>query len=245
MTTEGRELAQANAEASNRARFGFWTAVGTALSTVLAFGIAVLTPPLSGPFCTQNCFEYPYLEIAPRFPRDYQWMMAAVPATLLYAAWMVGLDARAHREKKLVAHLGVVASVMASLTLVGDYFVQLAVIQPSVLSGESDGISLLTQYNPHGVFIALEELGFLLMSLSFACMAGAMATTTRLERSIRWLFLAGFAATVVAFAWFLQKYGHARGYLFEVAVISINWFVLIAGALLTAVVFRRDIRSRV
>lgn len=31
------------AEALGAARFGFWTAVGTALATVLTFGIAILT----------------------------------------------------------------------------------------------------------------------------------------------------------------------------------------------------------
>lgn len=34
------------------------------------------------------------------------------------------------------------------------------------MHGETEGITLLTQYNAHGIFIALEELGYLLMSLS-------------------------------------------------------------------------------
>ncbi len=35
------------------------------------------------------------------------------------------------------------------------------------MKGEKEGISLLTQFNPHGIFIALKEVGYLLMSLSF------------------------------------------------------------------------------
>jgi len=241
MTSHGQILANPGAEALATARFGFWTAVAAALTTVLTFAIAILTPPLSGQLCREGCFNYPYLDIAARFPRDYYWMFAAIPATLLYVAWMVGLHERATPERRPVARLGVALAVMAALTLVGDYFVQLAVIEPSILAGESDGISLLTQYNPHGVFIALEELGYLLMSLSLACMAPALPKSTRLERAIRWLFVSGFVVNFAVLGWFLFKFGHGRGYLFEIAVISVDWLVLIAGTVMTAVVFRRNV----
>jgi hypothetical protein len=229
------------AEALGAARFGFWTAVGTAVSTLITFGIAILTPPLSGQLCKEGCFNYPYLDIAARFPRDYYWMFAAIPATLLYVAWMVGLHARATPERRLVAQLGLALSIMAALTIVGNYFVQLAVIEPSVLAQESDGVSLLTQYNPHGAFIALEELGYLLMSLSLACMAPALPRATRLERAIRWLFVGGFVVNFTVLGWFLLVYGHGRGYLFEIAVISVDWLVVITGASMAAFVFRQDV----
>jgi len=223
------------------ARFGFWTALGTALSTLITFSIAILTPPLSGSFCKEGCFNYPYLEIAARFPRDYYWMFPAILATLLYVALMVGLHARATPAKRPVAQLGLTLTVMAALTLLGDYFVQLAVIQPSILASEADGIALLTQYNPHGLFIALEELGYLLMSLSLACMAAALETSTRVERAVRWLFLGGLVVNIAALSWILGRYGHSRGYVFEVAVLSVDWLVLIAGGFMMAAVFRRDI----
>jgi hypothetical protein len=70
------------------ARFGYRVAVGTALTTRLTFAIAVRTPPLSGQLCEGPCFTYPYLGIASRFPRDYYWMFAAIPATFLYLATM-------------------------------------------------------------------------------------------------------------------------------------------------------------
>jgi hypothetical protein len=35
----------------------------------------------------------------------------------------------------------------------------------------------------------------------------------------------------------LLEYGHSRGYLFEIVVISVDWLVLIAGALMAAAVF--------
>lgn len=223
------------------ARFGFWSALGAAVSTLITFGIAILTPPRSGQLCEDGCFSYPYLDVEARFPRDYLWMYAAIPATLLYVALMVGLHGRATPHRRLWAQLGLVLAIMAALTLIGDYFVQLAVIQPSLVAGEADGISLLSQYNPHGVFIALEELGYLLMSLSLACMAAAMSRATRLERTVRRLFSGGLVMNVAAFCWISARYGLGRGYLFEIVVISVDWLVLIGGAFVLTAVFRRDI----
>ncbi|MBI5544293.1 MAG: hypothetical protein HY901_10415 [Deltaproteobacteria bacterium] len=154
------------------------------------------------------------------------------------------LRRRAGDRARVVAQLGVALSVMAASVIVGDYFVQVSVVQPSVLGGETDGISLLTQYNPHGVFIALEELGFLLMSLSLLCMAPALSKETRLERATRWLFIGGWVVNFVALAGVLLRYGNQRGYLFEVIVISVDWLVLIIGAFLMVPVFRRDAARR-
>ena len=222
-------------------RFGFWAALSTGLSTLVTFAIAIATPPRSGRLCTEDCFSYPYLDIAARFPRDYFWMFPAIVATLSYLAFVIALYARVASAGRQLAQLGLALSAMAALTLVSDYFVQLAVIQPSLRAGEADGVSLLTQYNPHGVFIALEELGYLLMSLSLACMNPALSKSIRLERAIRWLFLGGLFAMLAALGWFSLRYGHDRGYLFEIASISIDWLVVIVGSLMTAAVFRRDL----
>jgi hypothetical protein len=208
--------------------------------TLLSFGIAIFTPPISGQFCRGLCISYPYQDIAARFPRDYLWMFPAMVATLFFVAMMVGLHARAVPEKRPFATLAVVLSGMAGLVLVADYFLQLAVIQPSVLAGEAGGISLLTQYNPHGLFIALEELGYLLMAFSLACMAPAISAASRLERMVRWLFVGGLMASLLALLWIALRLGHGRGYLFEVAVISIDWLVLIISGFMLAVLFHRD-----
>lgn len=225
------------------ARFGFWTSLATGVTTLVTFAIAIGTPPLSGPLCREGCFAYPFLDVASRFPRDYYWMFPALVANLLLVAWALALNARAAPDRRLVAQCGVAFAVMASLVIVGDYFVQLAVLQPSLLAGETDGLSLLSQYNAHGLFIALEELGYLLTSLSLACLASAFTRATRLERVIRRLFVGGFVVTVLTLCWFLFAYGHRREYLFEISVISIVWLVLIAGAFCSAVVFRRDARG--
>lgn len=222
------------------ARFGYAAALGTAVATLATFAVALATPPISGPMCRAGCISYPYLDIAARFPRDYVWMFLALPATLLYLAFAIALQARAAPDRRLLAQLGVALALMAALTLFGNYFLQLAVIQPSVLAGETAGLALWTQYNPHGLFIALEELGYLLMSLSLACLAPSRAQPARLARLTGWIFRGGLVANLGALAWLLLAYGHQRSYRFEVTAISIAWLTLIAGAALMALVFRRE-----
>jgi hypothetical protein len=53
----------------------------------------------------------------------------------------------------------------------------------SLMNGQAQGIALLTQYNPYGVFIVLEELGYLLMSLSFLFLAPCSPTRAAWHQS--------------------------------------------------------------
>ncbi len=112
-------------------------------------------------------------------------------------------------------------------------------MQVSLEKGQLDGWSMLTQYNPNGVFIALEELGYLLMSVVFLCLAPVFAGTTGIERALRWLLRASFALAVLALVVVLAIKGSDRGDTFEIAVISIVWLTLIVAGTLSAIVFRR------
>lgn len=131
-------------------RFGFTVALLTSAITTITFAIAVMTPPLSGPFCTTGCFEYPYTDITGRFPRDYYWMYPAMLVFLMYLILMSCIHEYAATEKKLFSRLGLAVAIMSAGILITNYFIQVSVIQPSLLRGETDGIALLTQYNPHG-----------------------------------------------------------------------------------------------
>jgi hypothetical protein len=123
----------------------------------------------------------------------------------------------------------------------GGYFVQFSVVPISLMNGETEGITLLTQYNAHGVFIVLEELGYLLMSLSFLFMAPVFVNKNRLESAVRWVFAVSFILTVIAFTLISFNYGLDRQDRFEVAVISINWLVLIINGVLLSIVFKRKL----
>lgn len=169
-------------------------------------------------------------------------MYPAIIMTLIYVVLMVCIHFNAAHDKKIFSQIGLSFALMAAVILILDYFIQLSVIQPSLLNGETDGIALLTQYNPHGIFIALEEIGYLLISLTFLFMAPVFSKNSRLEKSIRWIFVIGFSLTIIALILTSVLYGINREYRFEVMVITIDWAVLIATGILLSILFKRCLR---
>lgn len=226
------------ADATGR-RLGVWASALTAAVTAVAFALAVTTLPVSGPSCTANCVDYPFHEVANLVPHDYIWMY---PATLLMGIFVV-LLACIHQltpeNRRLYSLIALVFGAIAASLLAVDYYVQLAALQPSILKGEFDGFALVTQYNPHGIFIALEELGYLLMSLAFLFAGLAFAHAARLDRAIRWLLIGGALSVFALYAALRLFYGLALEYRFEVAAISINWMLLIVAGILLSIWFRR------
>ena len=226
-------------ETKTIAKVGFYSAILTALLTIFSFVIAYLTPPLSGPFCASGCFTYPFSGIASRFPRDYYWMYPAMVLNIVYYILMVAIYYFAPVEKKIFSHIGLSFAFLSMATFVIDYFLQVSVIQPSLVLGETDGIALLSQFNAHGVFIVLEEIAFIMMSMSMLFMTPVFVGQTKAERAIRWIFTGDFVLTAVSFALFIVFYGIFREYRFEVAAFSINWLALVASGILLSVVFRK------
>lgn len=229
--------------ADNANLLGFYTAITTTVLTLVTFAGAILTPPLSGPYCTGSCFEYPFLNIVSRFPRDYYWMYPSILLSLIFVVLMVCIHHYASKEKKVFSQIGLSFALISAAVLISDYFIQISVIQPSLVSGETDGIALLSQYNPHGIFIALEEIGYLMMSAAFFCITPVFAGTSRLGSAICRIFIAGFILTITSLVIYSFSYGIHREYRFEVAVITINWVVLIVSGLLLSILFRRAWRK--
>jgi hypothetical protein len=226
-------------ETKTIAKVGFYSAILTALLTILSFAIAYMTPPLSGPFCAGGCFTYPYSDIASRFPRDYYWMYPAMVLNVVYYILMVAIHYFAPIEKKIFSHIGMSLALLAMATFNIDYFLQVSVIQPSLVLGETEGIALLSQFNAHGVFIVLEEIAFIMMSMSMLFMVPVFVGQTKSEKAIRWIFIGDFMLTAVSFVLFTVLYGIFREYRFEVAAFSINWLALVASGILLSVIFRK------
>ena len=221
-------------------RFGFWTALSMSVLAVVTFAIAFATPPRSGPFCTMSsCVTAPYTDVAIFFPRDYVWMYPALLLTALFVVFMVCIHQYASDDKKLFSLIGLSFAVMSAALIMIDYVIQLTVIQPSLLRGETDGLSLISQYNPHGMFIALEALGYVLMSVAFLFATPVFAEHNWVERTLHWLFIAGFTLAMGSLIILSLLYGPNIEYRFEVAVISIDWLVLIISGLLVSSVFNR------
>jgi hypothetical protein len=216
------------------------SAAATFVLTLVTFVVAVTTLPLSGPFCVADCFGYPYLEAVTRFPRDYYWMGLACLLYLAFVVLLAHVLDRAPAARRVPAVLALTFGAMSALVLISDYVVQLSVIQPSLLNGEVDGIALLSQFNPHGLFIALEELGFVLMALAMAFAASALEGHRRTYWIAKAALYAALPLSIIAFVIVTFVYGIHREYRFEVAVISITWLLILPASAALAIAFRTD-----
>jgi hypothetical protein len=220
--------------------FGFWTASVTAAITAVFAIVAIATPPRSGPFCTSACVPAPYTAVAQFIPGDYLWLIPGLLLAPIFIGLMAGIHAFAAERDKTFSRVALSFAVIYAAVIIVNYFVQFTVIVPSLQSGESQNLSLFTQYNPHGFFIALEVVAYLMMSASFLAAAPVFAGGG-VERAIRWLFTMCFILAAAAFAglWLVKHDLVAV----EVTVLMINWVALIAGGVLLSIVFRRADRA--
>ena len=93
------------------------------------------------------------------FPRDYLWMSPAMLLVIVYVILVVSVHAHAAQHKMIYGQIGLSFALIAAGVLLSDYFIQFSVVPVSLMNQRTNGIALLTQYNPYGVFIVLEDLG--------------------------------------------------------------------------------------
>ena len=139
----------------------------------------------------------------------------------------------------MAGHLGLVFALVYAPIVAADYFVQVTVVVPSLQSGQTEGLSLFTMANPHGLFVALESVGYLALAGAFL-FASRVFEGGRLERIIRLTYVGGFALAVVLFIGLYVQGADIVG--FEVAILSIDWLVLIITGALLVVIFKRVAR---
>ena len=243
MTSLDRPVAGTESSTIAANRVGLYSAILTAVITAVTFGLAITAIPNAGAGCQENCVEYPYLDTLSEFPGDYLWMPPAMLLVVVYVILVVSIHAHAAQHKKIYSQIGLSFALIAAVVLLGDYFVQFSVVPISLMNQQTNGIALLTQYNPYGVFIVLEELGYLLMSLSFLFLAPVFADGGRLASAVRWIFVAGFIVTMVFLAAISVAHGLDRMDRFEIAAISIDWLVLAINGVLLSLLFRRRLKS--
>jgi hypothetical protein len=218
------------------ARLGVWSAILTAVLAAASFAAGVTTPARSGPFCMSSCVTYPYTDVAAFIPVDYIWLHPTLLLAPMFVVLMACVHAHAADDRKVFGQIALSFGVMYAGVIAIDYFTQFAVVIPSLLNGETAGLSLFTQYDPHGFFVALEGLGYLMMSAAFLFAAGVFSGG-RIERALRWLFVTSFIVAIGALAglsWL--KYDIVA---FEVAILLINWITLIVSGVLLSIWFRQ------
>jgi hypothetical protein len=162
---------------------------------------------------------------------------------VVYVVLVASIHAQASPQKWVYGQIGLSFALLSAVVLLGDYFVQFSVVPISLMNGQTEGIALLTQYNPYGVFIVLEELGYLLMSLSFVFLAPVFAHQGSLASAVQWVFVAGFVLTTAFLVVISVYYGLERMDRFEIAAISIDWLVLVVNGILLSVLFRRRLKQ--
>jgi hypothetical protein len=223
-------------------RLGFWTAILTVVIVAVFAVVSIATPARSGPFCLSACVAYPFVDVAQFIPGDYLWLLPGILLAPILVVLMACIHAYAPEPKKIYSRISLAFSLIYAVVILVDYYLQLTVIVPSLQAGETEGLSLFTQYDPHGPFIALETLGYSMMTVAFLFAAPVFAGG-RAERAIRGLFVLSFVLAVAAFVGLAVVRRDLVA--FEVTVLMINWIVLIASGLLLGVVFRRAGQSQV
>lgn len=242
MAAHLNELAPADGTREPAARLGFWVAVLTAFVTAVSFGIGIMTPPHSGPFCTDSCIAYPYADAAKFFPRDYLFLFPGILLPPLFLVLCACVHSFVDVQRRIFSRIAVAMSTVAAAVVTLDYFVQLEVIQPSLLAEEKDGMAIFSQYNPHGLFIAMEDLGYLWMSAAFFFLGLSLARSSGLEVAARRLLTISSVLGLVTFIGMSVYFGNDLQTRFELAVIAINWIALAPAAVMLAMLFRRTLK---
>lgn len=220
-------------------RLGFWSATSMAILATISLGIGVTTPPRSGPFAAPgSAIAYPYSDAAQFVPRDFFWMYPALLMLLAFLILAACVSERADKQRRIFGTIGLCLNSISFGVLAIAYFIQLQTVQPGLRMGEGPALAVVTQYNPHGVFIAFENLGYLAMGLAFAFLALSLGSL-RIERAARWVLLVSSALLIFAFVAMWVNFGLDLGYWFEVTAISIGWLTLIVAGVLLALLFAR------
>lgn len=211
-------------------RLGFCSAILTAVLTAVFFGVGIF-----GSSSTES-IQYPYVLSTIR-PIDYGvWIPGFLLAPILVVL-IACIHFQAPANKKIFSQIGLSFALIYAGIITADYFIQLTVILPSILSKETEGLALFSMYNPHGLFVALESLGYLMMNTALLFLAAVFVGRSRFERAIRWLFVIGFVLAVGSFS-VITLAGYPIVY-FEIAIITINVIVLIASGALLSIFFKR------
>jgi len=224
-------------------KVGLYSSWSLTILTLVTFGFAMMAIPPSGPNCPSNCMNYPYPDILSYYPRDYYWMYFAVIQLCAFLIFMIANHFVAPVERKIFSFISVAFALISTTILLADYILQFSVVPISVMKGQTEGIALLTQYNGHGIFIVLEELGFTMMSIAFIFLSPVFSMKSRLEKAIRWTLLMPFVVSIFAFIFYSIQFGLDRDYRYEVAAITINWLVTILAGIFIGVFFKREMNK--
>jgi hypothetical protein len=171
---------------------------------------------------------------------DYALFVPGFVLAPVFVVLMACIHYYAAYDKKIFSLIGLIFAVIYAALITSDYFILWTVTLPSIVMGETANLSLLSMYNPHGIFVSLESLAYLMMSVALLCIAPVFQGG-RIERALRWIFITGFVLAIGSlFGVFLMKYDIV---MFEIAIITIYCPVLIISGILLGKIFRKGDQS--
>jgi uncharacterized membrane protein YgdD (TMEM256/DUF423 family) len=109
----------------------------------------------------------------------------------------------------------------------------------SIPSVDAPATAAAAQYNPHEVFVALEDVGYLMMGAVFLFAGAVFGRRGRLERVMRLVFITSSVLAVGSLILLALLYGSDLEYRYEVVVLLIDWIALIPSGALLSAAFRR------
>ena len=221
------------------AKVGLYSSLALAVLTLITFFLGMMAVPPAGPYCLGNCMDYPFSDLLRNYPRDYFWMYFAIFQLFAFIVFIVSNHYNASQEKRIFSFISISFGLIAATVLLITYFTQFAIVPISMMKEETEGIALITQYNGHGIFVAMEELGYILMSLALFFLVHVFTKSSRLERAIRLILIIQLVLMVLSFILYSIKFGIDRSYRFEVAAISICWLSLIVLGILLSIYYNR------
>jgi hypothetical protein len=239
VTEQGPPTAEHRPTHVSVTRLGFWAALTTAAAATAGLVLGVTTPVRSGPNCASDCVTSPYTDVAAFVPRDYLWMYPVVLMVLAFVVLVACVHHSITVSRRVFSQVASAFAVVSASFAILTYAVQLMVVQPALLNGELNGLSLWSMYNPSSVFIALENVAYLMVAVSFLFLTAALPPVGGVVRATRWVLTIAGVLAVVSLAGFAAYYGRDLGYRYEVAALSIVWITLIVTGVLLGIAFRR------
>ncbi len=216
----------------NDLRLVFFTSYGLALITFITLAVAMIAVPISGANApSDGGILYPFLETIERFPRDYIWQYMALFMICIYLINMISIKSIVNKQKQIYIQVASTFAIVSSVILLINYFIQVNVVPISLLNKEYDGIALITQYNPHGIFIAMEELGFIMMAVSFGFLIPVFKG--KYTSVISKINLIAVITAAIGFVYIHTRYGLDKMDRYEVIIIMITWITLILNGIIT------------
>lgn len=156
-------------------------------------------------------------------------------ATLILAQLVLGLTVCIDRclrpERRIYSSIAVVFAACFTVTVSINRFVQVGVVRPAQLSGDTDQLRRFLPYDSGSAMFAMEILGWgVFLSLALLGLAAAFRGS-RLDTALRWacityaaLGLAGAAGYAMRNAWFYLGFASWAVVLYVWTALLTSWF---------------------